>query len=85
MHRYSESQAKPALPAADMVDNLLSVVTAIVATTEFDEHDRERMLQSLSDAIEVARTAAATPITQRFQQTDHRPMTVAEADASADL
>ena len=85
MQSKHESQPKAALPAADIVDNLLSVVTSIVLTTEFDECDRERILKSLADAMDVVRTGAATQPEQRYEQTVHRIMTVSEARASADL
>lgn len=84
MHRIVETQEKPAIPTADLIENLLSVVAAMVRGSELDQHERDRIQRSLAETMDAVCRGAATPQQEQDDQLMHHVPTVAEARASAD-
>lgn len=84
MHRFGESPEKPALQAAEVIENLLSAVNAIALSSELNEDEQRRVKQSLLQALKIVETMASSVEKQPDRHSERHVPTVAESRASAD-
>lgn len=80
-----ESRQKPALQAAELIENLLSAVTAIALSSDLTADEQDRVKQSLLNTMKIVETRVVTVGEQPQDHSGCPVPTVAENDASADV